>query len=181
MGSWGRNVIGLSSDDSILAWIGPIGLAAAAGTGLIVDSTSQVTSQRRSLADWVEAGPNLEELAPGRRGIASIPAGPIDDDQLLSVLRKLSNSWPAVVLRLEQPLPDVPTVPYRPILPGLLAPESDAVAVWQPASQVGRAQVSGPVLPTLRRRDTIGMAMGRMPTSRRWIASWQRVWEMPWR
>lgn len=179
MGSRRRQVLALTSDDPVLRWVGPIGLALAAGSTLIVD-TGRTSSSGRTLEDLADAGPRLAELSPGRVGVATIGAGRLGGPALVELIDTLAASWPAVVIRTDVTQPGIPSVPYRGLYPGLERDDAAPVSVWQPAIGVRPGSLPGPIMPRLGRRDLLLMLGGRTPAARRWIAAWRRVWEMPW-
>lgn len=172
-------MIAVRSEDPVLNWLGATGLAHSAGTALIVDFVGAKT--RRTLGDIVEEGPSLDEINPGRAGVARIAAGLVDRSAAKSAVDRLSDSWPAVVVALDGDGWDGAVVPYRGLYPGLLAPDTGRVAVWQSLGVGGSAgRARGPVLPPLAAREVRAMLAGRRPRSRRWVDSWSRVWDMPW-
>jgi hypothetical protein len=174
-------VLGIYSDDAVLAWVGPIGLALAAGTSLIVDVRPDFRSRSGTLADLMAEGPRLNDLSPGRRGVAHIAAGAMESNDLYGAIDMLAGRWPSVVIRSDGGrLWQGPTVPYRPVLPGMLMERLPSPSAWQPASGAGIRTLPGPVLPRLGRRSVIAMLEGRLPVARRWVRAWQPIWDMPW-
>lgn len=176
-----RGVIGVESPDPVLSLFGALGLGAAAGTALIVDMTrGQSVSTDRTLADLLEDGPTLHELSPARSGVAVIAAGPVDEVAGLQLIERLSANWPAVVVRCSAGVWPGPTVPVRPLLPGLLLPTEFIPAVWQTVVGGVRPAGPGPVLPRLGLRTARNMLAGRLPSRGRWLGVWDKVWGMPW-
>ena len=180
MGSRRRQILGVHAEDEVLSWIGPIGLALAAGTALIVDVRTRYLPGTKTLAQLMVDGPRLLDLSPGRRGVATIATGPMGSDELERAIEVLAGSWPALVGRSDGNLWQGPTVPYRAILPGFLNPREPVPSVWQPAIGVSVPSLPGPVMPRLGRRSIVAMLEGRTPLARRWVDSWRAVWEMPW-
>ncbi len=164
----------------MLSWIGPIGLALAAGTALIVDVRTRYLPGTKTLAQLMVDGPTLLDLSPGRRGVATIASGAMTGDQLTHAVEILAGRWPALVVRSDGKLWPGPTVPYRAILPGFLGPGAASPSVWQPATGVSVPSLPGPVLPRLGRRPVMAMLEGKTPQARRWVDSWRGIWEMPW-
>jgi len=181
MGSRRRQVLGIYSDDAVLAWVGPIGLALAAGTALIVDVRPDSRSRSGTLADLMAEGPRLNDLSPGRRGIAHIDSGVMEPNDLYGAIETLAGRWPALVVRSDGGrLWQGPTVPYRPVLPGLLMERHPTPSAWQLTSGTGIRALPGPVLPRLGRRSVVAMLEGKLPIARRWVRAWQPIWDMPW-
>lgn len=180
MGSRRRQVLGVHAEDPVLSWIGPIGLALAAGTALVIDARTRYLPGTKTLAQLMVDGPSLSELSPGRRGVATIAAGSMSSDEMAQAVEVLSGRWPALVIRTEGRLWAGPTVPYRAILPGHLSPAELVPSVWQPASGVSVPSLPGPVLPRLGRRPVLAMLEGKTPLARRWVDSWRAIWDMPW-
>lgn len=173
-------MLGIYSDDAVLAWVGPIGLALAAGTALIIDVRPHARSRTGTLADLMAEGPRLHDLSPGRRGVAHIVSGPMEAGDLNLGIETLAGRWPALVVRSDGRVWQGPTVPYRPILPGLLMETHPSPSVWQPTSGAGIHSVPGPVLPRLGHRAVVAMLEGKLPGARRWVNAWQPIWDMPW-
>ncbi len=180
MGSRRRQVLGVHAEDQVLSWIGPIGLALAAGTALIVDVRPRHLPGTKSLAQLMVDGPSLLDLSPGRRGVATIASGSLGSDELTQAVDVLAGRWPALVVRSDGKLWPGPTVPYRAILPGFLRPEELIPSVWQPSNGVPVPSLPGPVLPRLGRRAVMAMLEGKTPQARRWVDSWRAIWDMPW-
>jgi hypothetical protein len=180
MGTRRRQVLGIYSDDAVLGWVGPIGLALAAGTALIIDVRPDSRSRSGTLADLMMDGPRLHDLSPGRRGVAHIASGAMESHDLNLAIETLAGRWPAVVVRSDGRLWQGPTVPYRPILPGLLKESHPSPSVWQPTSGAGIQSLPGPVLPRLGRRSVVAMLEGNLPAARRWVSAWHPIWDMPW-
>lgn len=173
-------MLGVWSPDPILSTVAPIGLAAAVGTALIVDLVSTERGAR-TLADLVVEGPTLDELSPGRRGIALLPGGKVDLDQGVELIDRLGDHWPAVVVRTSGSGLQFPSVPVIPLFPGRLSiVQVPPAGVWQPVSGGSEPPGPGPVLPRLRSGLVRRMLAGQLPHRSRWIDSWRRIWEMPW-
>ena len=174
-------VLGVASPDPVMSILGPVGLAAAAGTALMVDMGQSLRSPaRRTLADIAADGPRLDELAPGRQGVAFISAGELAAEQAAELIVRLSRHWPAVVIRTGASGWDGPTVPLIPLYPGWLAPDHAGAAVWQSVPGGGTPPGPGPVLPNPGRATTIRVLAGGLPRRGRWVRAWLQAWEMPW-
>lgn len=175
-------ILGVWSPDPVLSTVAPIGLAAAAGTALIVDLVTHTPATGRTLADLISDGPKLVELSPGRPGIAFLPGGNADAAAGYEMVRQLAGHWPAVVIRA--PHAEIPfaTVPVIPLYPGRLAPRTEAaLGVWQPVGAASEPPGGpGPVLPRLRGGAVRRMLSGHLPRKSKWVAAWRPIWEMPW-
>lgn len=175
-------MLGVRSPDLILSVVAPIGLAAAAGTALVVDLAAELAAATtRSLADIRADGPTLAEISPGRGGVALIAGGGIDRTDTAELIKRLSSRWPAIVVRVDGDGWDFPVVPVLPLFPGRLAPVPDGLsAVWQPVGTGASPPGPGPVLPRLRPGALRRILGGHLPRRSRWVAAWASVWEMPW-
>jgi hypothetical protein len=70
-------ILAVCSPDPVLSVAAPLGLAASAGTALIVDIAGGLClTSNRTLADLAGEGPTRAELSPGRQGVAVLAAGP---------------------------------------------------------------------------------------------------------
>jgi len=171
------------SDDPILSGIGAVGLAAAAGTALSIDLDTArpfAWSPGRTLAEIAVEGPTHSELSPRRSGVALLSGGGIGLDAAIEAIDLLASRWPAVVLRVSQPI-RFGTVPVLGLYPGWAAPTHLGPAVWQrvpsgPASAPG----PGPVLPCLGSWSLRRILLGSTPLGSRWASTWREVWSLPW-
>ena len=177
MGKGSSRVLGVESSDPVLASISPLALGLASGTALVIDLSAR---GGRSLADLISEGPSLDELAPGRSGVAVIGGGGIDPSAAAELAERLARHWPAVVVRPGTSPWVGTTVPVVPLFPGILAPADSSAAVWQPVPGGSRPPGPGPVLPRLRRSTMQALLRGRVPVRSHWISAWKRVWELPW-
>ncbi len=176
-----RGVLGIESPDPILSLIASLGLGAAAGTALVIDVTRDCNvGTKRTLADLLEDGPSLGELSPTRTGVAMIGSGPAGLDEALPMIDRLAVNWPAVVIRCDRGGWPGPTVPVRPLWPGLIAPNDPFPAVWQSIAGGIRPPGPGPILPRLSARRARDLLAGRLPGRGRWVRVWDLVWRMPW-
>ena len=174
-------VLGIESPDPVLSLFGALGLAASAGTALVVDmAASWRLGTDRTIADLLEDGPALNELSPARSGVAVISAGPIDPIEALPMIERLAMNWPAVVVRCSAEDWPGRKVPVWPLLPGMLAPTDFIPAVWQTVIGGVRPPGPGPILPRLGARTAHNLMLGRLPRRGRWLGVWAKVWGMPW-
>ena len=174
-------ILAVRSPDPVLSLLAPLGLAASAGTALLVDLVGGPPVDRgRTLADLAADGPRLAELSPGRSGVAVLAGGPITCQASVEPIEHLASRWPAIVVRVAGEEWPGPTVPARPLYPGWLAPTGADAAVWQPMGAGSRPPGPGPVLPRLRASTISQLLNGRLPRRSRWIGAWERVWGLPW-
>lgn len=174
-------VLAVTSPDPVMSVLGPIGLAASAGTALVVDLGEGLRiPRRRTLADVAAEGPRLEELAPGRRGVAFMSGGGLALKEAAELVERLGRHWPALVVRVGASGWDGPVVPVIPLYPGWLAPDHAGAAVWQAVPGGGRPPGPGPLLPSPGRSTTRRVLAGGMPASGRWVKAWLQVWRLPW-
>ena len=175
------SVLGVHSADPVLSLAAPIGLAGSVGTALVVDlAQGLVSGNSRTLADIASDGPSLDELSPGRTGVAVLSGGVIPQATAIETIDQLATRWPFVVVRLGDEEWPGPAVPVRPLYPGWLAPTSQAASVWQPVTKGSRPPGPGPVLPRLPPRLVRQLLSGRLPGRSRWIQAWAGVWRLPW-
>jgi hypothetical protein len=170
-----------TSVDPILGWVAPLGLAAAAGTALVLDlDPSGITYPgQRTVASMLEDGPSRSELAPTRQGVAVVPSGGATPEEAGELVGHLSRGWPALVLRVGEG-EHRPFVPVLPVLPGHLQAGTGQTAVWQLAEPWESAPGPGPVLPPLGRSAMRRLFRLELPQASRWVRAWRRVWELPW-
>lgn len=172
--------------DGLLSAVAPLGLAAAAGTALVVDldPAGPAYPGTASLAGLVADGPRRSDLVPARTGMAVLPNGGVAVDDAADVIRALVAGWPGVVLRIDSPETAgglAPVVPVRPLLPGFLRPRTEDPGVFQDCGFGVTAPGPGPVLPPPRATLLKGMLEGVVAEGSRWVRAWRRVWSWPWR
>ncbi len=174
-------MLAIAAPDPVMSVIAPVGLAASVGTALIIDhiGASEARSTR-TLADTAAEGPRLDEISPGRPGVARIIAGPLDAAETLAAAESLATRWPAVVVRAADSDWPGPLVPIH-VLYGP-APQTwkEGAAVWQSLATGHKPPGPGPVLPPLKPAAVRQILRGWMPRPGRWIRAWRPVWEMPW-
>jgi hypothetical protein len=174
-------ILAVTSPDPVLSLLAALGLAQVAGSALVIDMCGDLTLDGgRTLSDLAADGPTLSDLSPGRTGVALLSSGPIDPEQARPVIQGLAQGWPAVVIRCQSGGWAGPTVPVRPLLPGLLRATEQGPAVWQPIATRTTPIGPGPVLPRLGGSLTRRMLAGRSARRARWVRAWEPVWEMPW-
>jgi hypothetical protein len=174
-------------EDGLLGALAPLGLAAAAGTALVIDLDPGGPRYPgpRSLADLVADGPRRADLEPERSGVAVLRNGGITATEAADVVRALIERWPRAVLRLApRPAPvgsGVPTVMVRLLVPGGLFPAVMRPAVYQATPHPMQLPGPGIRLPVPSRRTTAALLAGRRPAvGDRWVRAWRRAWEVPW-
>lgn len=174
-------VLAVRSPDPVLSVVAPLGLAATVESCLVIDMIDDLRlPNARSLLDIAADGPRLEELSPGRSGVALIPSGPIGAEDAERVIAQLARRWPAVVVRVGPGTWPGPTVPVLPLFPGLLSQTRAETAVWQPTGAGYDPPGPGPLLPRLGSGLARRLLAGRMPGRSRWVRAWRHVWELPW-
>ena len=172
-------MLAVAAPDPVMAVIAPVGLAASAGTALIVDMAPG-PGARRSRADLTEDGPHLDEISPGRSGVAVIAAGPASQSEVTSVVERLAARWPAVVVRDGGPGWPGPVVPVHVLYGQGLMTWDEGAAVWQSLGSGEKPPGPGPILPPISPRLVRQLLKGWLPRPGRWIRAWREVWEMPW-
>lgn len=168
-----------TTEDGLLAAISPLGLAAAAGTALVIDCDPAGPQYPgpASLAELVARGPTRTELEPVGAGVATLRNGGIGIEAARDVLAALIESWPAVVLRM--PSFDAapwPLIRCAPLLPGGWFEMPDPPAVYQDCGWSVSPPPGGIVLPRPAPATIDGLLRGRLGRRDRWIRAWGRVW-----
>ena len=169
--------------DELLGAIAPLGLAAAAGTALVVDLDPDGPPYpgERSVAELAADGPRRDELAPVRAGVAALRNGGAGSVAAVELVGTLAGGWPSVVVRVGSEAVPFPVIPVRPLWPGWMAPAGERPSVWQAVPGGSSPPGPGPVLPVPGRGVVSSLLQGRTPARSRWIAAWRQVWELPWR
>jgi hypothetical protein len=174
--------------DPVLAHLAPLGLAAAAGSALVVDldPAAPPLPGRRSVAELLEDGPRGEDLVPRRPGTAVLPSGGAGVPDGWPLVERLARGWKRVVVRLSPADAGAPPggayVPVHPLLPGPLAPPLMRPAVYQAMLPGVRGVGPGTLLlPPLARGALVRMLDGVVEPRSRWVRAWAPVWRMPWR
>lgn len=174
-------VLGVTSTDPVLSLLSALGLGQTAGSALVIDLCRDLSLHSgRTLSDLAVEGPSLSELSPGRSGVGLLASGPMTLEDTLPAIEALAVNWPALVIRCHPGQWTGPTVPVRPLLPGLLQWVEQSPAVWQPLAAGARPTGPGPVLPRLRGSLVRRMLSGRSANRARWVRAWEPVWGMPW-
>jgi hypothetical protein len=160
----------------VLHRIGPFGLAAAAGTALVVDIDPNAAAMPGpSLADLLRDGATAEHLHSGRLGVAVVANGGVEESAAEELLPALMAGWPAVVLRVP---PGSLSIPVLPLDPPEIRPARAFRAVWQASNHGSRAP--GIVLPPLGRAALRSLCRGVVEPRSRWVRAWAPVWETTW-
>jgi len=174
-------------EDGVLGALAPLGLAASAGTALVVDLDPQgpYYPGEVSLADLVREGPRRADLSAGRRGVAVLRNGGVATAAAAEVVSALLAGWERVVLRLpSRPAPTgagVPVVPVRLLIPGGLFARAGGPAVYQSTRAMLPLPGAGLRLPVPAAGTVAGLLKGRLPVvGDRWVRAWRPVWEAPW-
>lgn len=168
----------VAAPDPVMAAIAPIGLAASVGTALIVDMAARDAG--RTLADLADEGPLLEEISPGRAGVAVIAAGSTRGPDLVSIIDRVASRWPAMVIRDPDSHWPGPTVPVHVLYPHAVRTWEEGAAVWQSLGAGQTPPGPGPLLPPISSRTMRHLLRGWVPRPNRWLRAWRQVWEMPW-
>ena len=174
-------------EDGVLGALAPLGLAASAGTALVVDldPLGPAYPGDACLADLVREGPRRADLSPARRGVAVLRNGGVGTSGAGEVLAALLAGWERVVLRLPpRPAPagaEAPVVPVRLLIPGGLFARPGGPAVYQSTRALMPLPGPGVRLPVPSAGTVAGLLKGRLPVAGdRWVRAWRPVWEGPW-
>lgn len=166
--------------DSVLGAIAPLGLAAAAGTALVVDAGPDGPNYpgSGSLAELVTAGPRKADLIPTRPGLAVLRNGGISIEEAAEVVDALSAGWPHLVIRHSgYEAPASPWVAVVADLPGALRLQVHGPVVVQRTGW--KSSMKGDVtLPLPSTRLIRTLLEGRLPGPSRWVHAWKPVWNL---
>lgn len=166
----------LSSPDPVLHRIGPFGLAAAAGTALVVDlDPTAAPYPGPTLADLLREGVTARQLSPRTAGVAVVGSGGVTEESAGDLLDALVSGWPAVVCRVPHGRASIQVLPLDP--PEIRPPDAFR-AVWQSSTRGSRAP--GVVLPPVGRSRMRAMCSGRVEPRWAWVRAWAPVWESAW-
>ncbi|MGZ5383960.1 MAG: hypothetical protein ACXWH0_08270 [Acidimicrobiia bacterium] len=174
-----------TASDGLLSAVAPLGLAAAAGTALVVDLDPNGPNYpgNASLADLIADGPRRADLVPGRRGVAVLRNGGVEPEHAQEIIEALTIGWPHVVVRVAHPEAAsglAPLVPVWPLLPGILSPRAETPCVYQKTGFAASPPGPGPVLPKPRPAFLAGLLDGTLGQGSRWVEAWREVWRLPW-
>jgi hypothetical protein len=163
--------------DGLLSVLAPLGLGAAAGTALVLDldPTGARLPAPFTVAEMIRTSPTLDQLRPHRSGMAVLASGGATWAEASELVEAFGRYWPAVVVRAAGPVP-IPTVPVRPVLPGLDPPEGRAV---NQRTGLGGDIGPGPVLPRPSGR-VVRALLGGVVVRSRWVRAWRGVWGLSW-
>jgi hypothetical protein len=174
-------------EDGVLGALAPLGLAAAAGTALVIDldPLGPRYPGEPSLADLVREGPRRADLSPARRGVAVLRNGGVGPAAAAEVVSALVAGWERVVLRLPPrpaPVGSMGTVvPVRLLIPGGLFVRTGGPAVYQSTRTMLPLPGPGVRLPVPSAGTVAGLLKGCLPVAGdRWVRAWRPVWETPW-
>ncbi len=169
--------------DGLLSVLAPIGLAAAAGTCLLIDLDPNGPSfgGTGSLAELVRSGPRRDDLRPQAGGPAVLANGGVDPGEAEAVVRALIEGWPYVVLRSPSDAGlFAPVVPVYPLLPGALSPSPDRFCVFQRTGFYAERGLEGIEIPRPGGGTVRSLLHGSVPARNRWVRAWRPVWEHSW-
>lgn len=178
-----RRVLGIESlVDPVLHYCAPLGLAAAAGTALVLDLDPEAPAYPSSttVASLLADGLRRSDLSPSRPGVAVVGHGGAGAAEGGALVAELAAGWPVVVVRQGRVRLDLPTVPARPLLPGPLAPRERRPTAYQAVLPGSSAPGPGLLLPPLRRSQIGRLLAGRVEPRWRWVRAWERAWRLPW-
>lgn len=166
-------------EDGLLGALAPLGLAAAAGTALVVDLDPHGPRYpgEGSLAHLVADGPRRSDLTPLRTGLAVLRNGGVEPGPAREVVDALAEGWPVVVMRLPARDRARADVVVHPLVVGGLFPPSPG-AVFQDLGF--RVTAPGPVLPPLSRTTAAALLAGTVPRRSRWVQAWKAIGEPAW-
>ena len=169
-------------EDGLLGALAPLGLAAAAGTALVIDLDPDGPSYpgSGSLAQLVVDEPRREDLKPTRSGLAVLRNGGVEYPEAFKVVAALIRGWPAVVLRLASGSdlpPELTVITVHPLVPGGLFGTVETPAVYQPMGFRMASPPAGMMLPHLPRRVAAALLAGNVPRGSRWIRAWSALWD----
>ncbi len=174
-------MLAVRAPDPVMSLLAPVGLASSAGTALIIDVVSRISDRGvRTLSDIVTEGPKLEEISPGRSGIAMIKAGHLGSSDVTQAAAMMASRWPAVVIRVDSDQWPGPVVPVHVLYGGNVDTWDQGAAVWQTLTGGERPPGPGPVIPRVTSRTVRHILNGWTPRPSRWTRSWLKVWDIPW-
>ena len=171
-----------SPEDGVLGAVAPLGLAAAAGTALVVDLDPDGPAYpgTSTLAALVANGPRRSDLIPSRRGVAVLANGGADPEEATPILDAMVASWPAVVLRLPAGhVGSIGAIPVVPLVPGDLFTGYGPSVVYQRSGWLVEPPRDASIVLPRPRRATLAMLLNGMapPPRDRWISAWRPLWE----
>ena len=172
-----HRVLGIRSKDRVLHHIAPLGLAASAGTCLVVDldPTAPGHSQR-TLRQLIEDGPSALDLE-ARTGVSVISNGGVEYEEAAELIEYLITVWGRVVLRSGPTSHPYRTLEVEPLLPDPLTPRSPDVLQ---AIHSGQRVQEAMMLPHLRRHQIRAMLDGQLEPRWRWTRAWRTAWCRAW-
>lgn len=170
--------------DAVVHHLSPLGIAAAAGTCLVVDLDPAAGSYRseQTVASLLDQGVRRNDLAPARHGVAVLANGGAAAKDAMELVEALAKGWPALVLRVGSiPLEGVRSVSVIPLLPEAVRPDVAGPRVYQALDREIRPDGPAMVIPPLSRTRVRSILGGRLDPRWAWVRAWRPVWEgVPW-
>lgn len=172
-----HRVLGVQSLDPVLHHIAPLGLAAGAGTCLVVDLDPAAPGySQRTLRQLVDDGPSSIDLTVSR-GVSVISNGGVEYEEASELIEYLITVWGRVVLRSGRTSHPYRTLEVEPLLPQPLTPKSPDV--FQ-SVQSGQRMDGTMMLPQLRRHQIRAILDGQLEPRWRWTRAWRVAWSRAW-
>lgn len=171
-------------EGGLLGALAPLGLAASAGTALVIDldPAGPRYPSEGTLAGLVENGPRLADLEPERSGLAVLRNGGVRAEVTGEIIDAFAREWPHVVIRLApnaEPWSAGPVVRVYPLVPGGLF-EASPDGVFQDLGFRLPAPDGALRLPPLSRVAAGALLAGTIPIRSRWVRAWSALWEQRW-
>ncbi|GIU91179.1 MAG: hypothetical protein KatS3mg011_0085 [Acidimicrobiia bacterium] len=169
----------VSSVDRVLHHIAPLGLAAAAGTAVVVDLDPEGPPYPggTTVASLLSDGVGRDHLFPARDGVAVLSSGGADLEAAAGLLAALGERWPAVVARTPGRPRGWTHLWVVPLLPSPIRVSAEPPVVYQACRRGVRGPSDGITLPAIDRGKIETLLGGRVDRRWRWVAAWRRVWE----
>lgn len=169
-----------SEMDPVLHHVAPFGLAATAGTCLVIDLDAAARPYGgRTLADLLESGATGSDVGGGNRGVAVIGNGGVSFAEAEDLIDRLVERWQQVVIRSGPGDHPFPTVSVEPAFPAPLDPPA-SVGVVQTLSRGQRSHRDVVRLPPIGRGRVSGLVNGQVDPRWSWVRAWAAVWERSW-
>ena len=167
--------------DAALDILIPLGLATAAGTGLVIDldPSGPSVGDQPTLADLTAAGPTRAQLDPTAGAVGFLANGGVDAERASAVIGAFASRWPHVILRCPPRAPHPEgALTVLPLLPEPFGPRGHGAVLYQRCSFSPRDKPDGVVLPAPRRGTVDALLSWRRPANRRdpWLRALADVW-----